>query len=300
MKSILYGLFLAASFFSAAQAYAQAAASVEGVQMPAWVERNGKRTALLPGMELRAGDQVFTGAGSRALVRLSEGSVVKLGENGTLRFTQIDRSPEIFRAALVVLQGAFRFTTELVGRRKRDRHPRRHPGIRGTYLWGRGRKDNEIVCLIGRDPGRRQGETAQTRTDAVLPPRRCQTQPVGFIDTKQPRSGRRRPDRGMVLRQAPAAARRRARVGADQRTALGLYMTAAPAAWPRSCRAGEAIPTSSARLPARRRAALPTIEASSALPSPGFRQAREERSLCPWAADLHHLIASSRLSGYQC
>src|SRR5215212_4197070 len=80
--------------------HAQPAVSVDSVQMPAWVERGGRRTPLLPGMELRAGDQIFTGAGSRAIVRLSEGSVVKLGENGTLRFTQIDRSQEIFKAAL--------------------------------------------------------------------------------------------------------------------------------------------------------------------------------------------------------
>src|SRR5262245_66188123 len=100
MKTILYGLLLAAAILSTAQA--QPAASVEGVQMPAWVERDGRRTALLPGMELRAGDQIYTGAGSRALVRLAEGSVVKLGENGTLRLTRIDRSQEIFRAALGV------------------------------------------------------------------------------------------------------------------------------------------------------------------------------------------------------
>jgi hypothetical protein len=102
MKTILYSLILATSLFSAAPAVAQPAASVEGVQMPAWVERNGRRTPLLPHGTTRR-RPVFTGAGSRALVRLAEGSVFKLGENGTLRFAQIDRSQEIFRAALGVL-----------------------------------------------------------------------------------------------------------------------------------------------------------------------------------------------------
>ena len=101
----LFGLWLAACAAGLSVPFevrAQAAASVEGVQMPAWVERNGRRTPLLPGMELRAGDQIFTGASARALLRLSEGSIVKLGENGTLRLTEMSRGQEIFKATLGV------------------------------------------------------------------------------------------------------------------------------------------------------------------------------------------------------
>jgi hypothetical protein len=192
MKTILCSLFLVATFFAGVPALAQPAASVEAVQMPAWVERSGRRTPLLPGMELRAGDQIFTGAGSRALVRLSEGSVVKLGENGTLRFAQIDRSTEIFRAALGVLQGAFRFTTDLIGKKNRRevdiRVAQVTAGIRGTDLWGRGRKDNEIVCLIeGEIQVGAEGEAAQTMNQPLQFYRRvdAKTQPIGLIDTKQ-------------------------------------------------------------------------------------------------------------------
>ena len=181
----------------AATVHAQPAASVEAVQMPAWVVRSeggapARRMPLLPGMELRAGDQIFTGAGSRALVRLAEGSVVKLGENGTLRFTKIDRSTEIFRAALGVLQGAFRFTTELIGQGRRREVEIRvatvTAGIRGTDLWGRGRKDNEVVCLIeGEIQVGAEGEAAQTLNQPLQFYRRvdAKTQPIGFIDTKQ-------------------------------------------------------------------------------------------------------------------
>jgi hypothetical protein len=190
MKTILYGLLLAASFLSVAQA--QPAASVEGVQMPAWVERAGRRTPLLPGMELRAGDQIFTGAGSRAVVRLAEGSIVKLGENGTLRFTQMDRSTEIFKAALGVLQGAFRFTTELIGQQRRREVQIRvatvTAGIRGTDLWGRGRKDNEVVCLIeGEIQVGAEGEAPQTLNQPLQFYRRvdAKTQPIGLIDVAQ-------------------------------------------------------------------------------------------------------------------
>ena len=192
MKTILCSLFLVATLFAGVPALAQPAASVDAVQMPAWVERNGRRTPLLPGMELRAGDQIFTGAGSRALVRLAEGSVVKLGENGTLRFAQIDRSTEIFRAALGVLQGAFRFTTDLIGKKNRRevdiRVAQVTAGIRGTDLWGRGRKDNEVVCLIeGEIQVGAEGEAAQTMNQPLQFYRRvdAKTQPIGLIDTKQ-------------------------------------------------------------------------------------------------------------------
>jgi hypothetical protein len=65
MKSLLLALLLA---ISSLQALAQPAALVDGVQMPAWLERGGKRTPLAPGMELRAGDAIISGSGARVLV----------------------------------------------------------------------------------------------------------------------------------------------------------------------------------------------------------------------------------------
>ena len=194
MRSRLLGLFLVASILLCfgSTAAAQVAARVEGVQMPAWLERNGQRTPLLPGMELRAGDQVYTGAGSRLVVKLAEGSLVKLGENGTLRFAEINRGQDLFKAALGVLQGAFRFTTELVAaKRKREidiRVGQVTTGIRGTDLWGRSRKDNEIVCLIeGEIEVGAEGEQAVKMDRPLQFYRRTEgkTQPVGFIDKKQ-------------------------------------------------------------------------------------------------------------------
>src|SRR5258708_37095818 len=78
-------------------ALAQVAATIEGVQMPAWVERAGRRVPIIPGMELRAGDQLVTGAGSRALVKLADGSLVKLGENGQLGFADLHPQRAIFK-----------------------------------------------------------------------------------------------------------------------------------------------------------------------------------------------------------
>ncbi len=55
---------------------------VEGVQMPAWVERaNGTRDALMPGGALDSKDRVRTGAGARALLQLADRSFVTVGES---------------------------------------------------------------------------------------------------------------------------------------------------------------------------------------------------------------------------
>src|SRR5688572_6519377 len=189
MKRLVLGLLLAAA---SAASLAQPAAVIEGVQMPAWLERDGRRVPLVPGMELRAGDRIATGDGSRALVKLSEGSVVKLGENGTLRFSEIDPGKELFKAALQVLQGAFRFTTDVVGKgRKREVNVRAEQvtiGIRGTDFWGRSLPDRQIVCLI---EGAIEVGAAGEQPVVMDQPRQFyrrdkgKTQPVGLVDAKQ-------------------------------------------------------------------------------------------------------------------
>ena len=118
-----HALAVAAALYSSLS-FAQPAAVVEGVQMPAWVERSEsgappRRVPVAPGMELKSGDQLRTGAGSRLLIKLSEGSLVKLGENARLQIAELAPSKEIFKAALGVLEGAFRFTTELVAKKRR-------------------------------------------------------------------------------------------------------------------------------------------------------------------------------------
>ena len=172
---------------------AQVAATVEGVQMPAWVERAGKRLPAMAGMELRAGDNVVTGPGSRMLVKLAEGSLVKLGENGQLRFAEISPQADLFRAALNVLEGAFRFTTDALAKtaRKREvsiRVAQVTAGIRGTDLWGRSRKDNEIVCLIeGAIEVGAEGERPVQMNVPLQFFRRidAKSQPVGSVEVSQ-------------------------------------------------------------------------------------------------------------------
>lgn len=157
MKPLLTCSLLAVALLASGRAGAQAAAVIEGVQMPAWIERNERgvaprRIPASPGMALKAGDTLSTGPGSRLLVKLSEGSLVKLGESGSLQLKELEPSESVFKAALGVLQGAFRFTTEAVAKnRRRDINisvAAVTAGIRGTDLWGRSAQDKQIVCLI--------------------------------------------------------------------------------------------------------------------------------------------------------
>ena len=189
MKPLLLALVLAISTF---QVLAQPAALIDGVQMPAWLERDGKRTPLAPGMELRAGDAIISGSGARVLVKLGEGSVVKLGENGTLRLTELTPARELFKAALQVLEGAFRFTTDIAAKaRKREvsvRVSQVTAGIRGTDFWGRSRDDRQVVCLIeGAIEVGADGEPALTMDKPLqfYQRNKGQTQPLGFVEAGQ-------------------------------------------------------------------------------------------------------------------
>jgi hypothetical protein len=198
MKRMFGIVFAALLVFTALQAAAAPAAVVEGVQMPAWLERTlsggMRRIPLAPGMELRGGDEVKTGAGSRLYIKLAEGSLVKLGENASLKL--LDLQPDrggFFRAALNVLEGAFRFTTDVLAKeRRRDvsiRVATVTAGIRGTDLWGKSdRGDRQIVCLIeGKIEVGAEGEAPVTMDQArqFYQREKGQTKPVGFVEPTQ-------------------------------------------------------------------------------------------------------------------
>ena len=179
---------------SGAQSAARPAAVVEGVQMPAWVERaDGRKAPLAPGMELKSGEQVRTGANSRVLLKMAEGSAVKLGENGVLKMD--DLKPDeggVFRATIRVLEGAFRFTTDaLMKGRRREVNitvATVTAGIRGTDLWGKAdASDKQIVCLIeGRIEVGAPGEAPVVMDQARQFYQRTQgkTAPIGFVEPK--------------------------------------------------------------------------------------------------------------------
>jgi len=147
---------------------ASSQAQVEALQMPAWITRDGQRTPLAPGAQLKSGDSITTGAGSRVVLRLAEGSIVKLGENARFDLNDITQAragtQEQFSAKLGVQQGAFRFTTapdsKFRGTRAIDiQFATVTASVIGTDLWGKSTGDGDVVALI-------EGKITATRAGA--------------------------------------------------------------------------------------------------------------------------------------
>jgi hypothetical protein len=174
-------------------ALAQPAIVVDGVLMPAWVERGGARAPLTIGMELRRGDVIRTGSGSRVLLRLVEGSAVKLGQNALLQLDEVAPSiGGLFRASLRVADGAFRFTTSRLVRSQRREvsvaFATVTAAVRGTDFWGKSTRDRQTVCLIeGRLGVGAAGEAPVTMDRARQFYRREKgvTQPIGLVSASQ-------------------------------------------------------------------------------------------------------------------
>ena len=176
---------------------ARADAWVSAVQMPAWLERAGRREPLVAGTALAASDAVITGPGARVQLRLAEGSAVRLGESGRLVIGQLStrRGTRIaVDAALEIARGAFRFTTTRLSRLRGERDLRVRiatvtAGVRGTDFWGRGTDEREIVCLIeGRIQVARDGEAPVEMSEArsfYIAPVGAPALPVAPVDDKQ-------------------------------------------------------------------------------------------------------------------
>lgn len=169
-------------------------AIVEAVQMPAWVERGATKIPLVPGMELKDTDQLRTGAKAKLLLKMGEGSLVKLGESGTLRLDRLsDGKDNVFTAALNVFQGAFRFTTAaLLQQRRRNINitiATVTAGIRGTDVWGKAAADRDIVCLIEGKIEVQRGQDQPFLMDQpmsfYIAPKNAPPLPVAPVDPEQ-------------------------------------------------------------------------------------------------------------------
>jgi len=193
--SLCAGFIVAAQLFAVQPAAAAAPNSVvEAVQMPAWVERGGASIPLAPGMELRDRDRLRTGAKAKLLLKMREGSSVRLGENGTLLLDRMaEGGDRVFAAALNVLQGAFRFTTDVLqAQRRRNVNitiATVTAGIRGTDVWGKAASDKDIVCLIEGKIEVQRGQEQAFQMDQPLSfyiaPRGAPALPVAPVDPKQ-------------------------------------------------------------------------------------------------------------------
>ena len=220
---------------------------VEGVLSPAWVERGGRLAPLAVGMQLGDRDRIRTGPGARALLRLAEGSAVKLGENAMLELDGVaDRRDagveRLFTASLDVVRGAFRFTTGIFGKHAAGREVKIRvstvtAGIRGTDLWGKAADDRDIVCLIegriGVEHGGQGFEMAEPLSFFIAP-RKEKPLPVARVDMKQLEQWAAETE----IQGGSGGAHRVGRyqvdasVSPDQKTALAAYDTLRAAGYP--------------------------------------------------------------------
>lgn len=189
-------LLLVLAIINPPAAHAADAARVEAVQVPAWLLRNGASLALRPAMALEAGDVVRTGNDARLLLRLAEGSLVRLGPNAELALQALkpaDAPGGLFEGLLDVVKGAFRFTTTLLSKAHRRRLDVRianvTAGIRGTDVWGKAATDRDIVCLIdGQVSVQRGDDPAITLSQPLtfyVAPRGQPALPVRPVDPQQ-------------------------------------------------------------------------------------------------------------------
>jgi hypothetical protein len=149
MKTILTFLLFAAALPTLAAPVVQ----VDAIQMPAWVERSGVRQPLATGQALNSGDKVLTGKDARVLLKLSEGSLVRIGPNAQLDVNTLPQpKADVFTAAFDMLRGAFRLSTNAEAKhRARDvsfKVASVTIGIRGTHVFGKAAPDKDIVCLL--------------------------------------------------------------------------------------------------------------------------------------------------------
>lgn len=133
---------------------------VEAIQLPAWVERNGQRRAAEPGAKLRDNDKAITAGSARMLLRMSDRSTIKLGENTELLIENLAErqpqaaSPSELSATLRLVTGVFRYATDYSSKalgHKRDLNLKMATatvGIRGTDFWSMTDAAHDAVCMF--------------------------------------------------------------------------------------------------------------------------------------------------------
>jgi hypothetical protein len=125
--------------------------------MPAWTSRDGKRRPLSPGDTVSTAQEIETAASAGLVLKMAEGSIVRLGEKtrlGVQRLEVNDADGRIaVRSELKLFDGFFRFATSAVakvaGQREIDVSLRTATiGIRGTDFWSMTDAEHDAACLF--------------------------------------------------------------------------------------------------------------------------------------------------------
>jgi hypothetical protein len=171
---------------------------VEGLVSPAWLQHaDGSREPVAVGADVHEGERIATGPSARVLLRMGEGSTIKLGEQAMFAVPQLGNETRgaaaLWHGSLDVPRGAFRYTTaRLTGlAAERDLNLRVNTivaGIRGADVWGKSDAAKDRVLLIDGSitvtHAGRQLTLDQPRTVFVAP-RDGSTPPPARISTSE-------------------------------------------------------------------------------------------------------------------
>ncbi len=162
MRSIFSSLvFLSLSFLSL-NSFASSI-SVNGLQGPAWIERNNQKQVLTPDTKIQANDIVITGENGKLWLNMEDGAVIKLGNAARMKVQNLSAKEDantqisLLEASVEIVEGAFRYTTGFVSSQTNTQWNRQVNiglsktaaiGIRGTDLWGKVGSDNQFVVLL--------------------------------------------------------------------------------------------------------------------------------------------------------
>jgi hypothetical protein len=149
-------------------------------------------------MELNSKEKVHTGDGGRAMLRVAEGSAIRLGEGAMLALDDLAQKQDgktggIVSASLDMVRGAFRFTTGVLGKSNAQRDVRVKvnvitAGIRGTDVWGKSEDERDIICLLEGRITVAHGAAQFTMTEPnsfYIAPRKGQAQPPSLVSVEQ-------------------------------------------------------------------------------------------------------------------
>lgn len=156
-------------------------ATVNSVQMSAWVERNGTRRPLAPGQFLQNRDKVLTGVEARVLIQLADGSTLKLGENAELHLNALDfRDDFVFTGAFELVRGAFRLSSGAlaVQRALNVRVATIIGGMRNGDLWGSANESGDVLCVLD---GQLMTVHAKDEERYLSDPPSCYLAPKGHV-----------------------------------------------------------------------------------------------------------------------
>ena len=134
-------LFLITVFYAAFSSAASVGVVVTLVGEAEW-QRQGTVTAMSRGDHIEAGDRLTTGAEARVVLRMNEGSVVTLGGDTQVVFSewQYQEDSDSNSGKMEFVEGAFRFVTGLITKQVKPdlqvQTPAGTIGIRGTDFWG--------------------------------------------------------------------------------------------------------------------------------------------------------------------